>query len=99
MNLTTALMIYLLVWVISLLVFLSIGIHGISAIILALIIGFIVINVIFPPSKISVFQESNSEAMIYYLVEIVTPLIIFIYTIIVAWHDRNFVVKRIVVEE
>lgn len=93
MNLTTALMVYLLIWVVALLVFLWIGIQGISSIILALIVGFLVINIIFPPSKISLFQENNSEAVLYYLIEIVTPLLIAIYAIIIAWHDRNYTIR------
>lgn len=90
MNLTTGLLIYVGSWVLSLLIFLRLGIGGVSSIVLALVVGFIILNVVLPPSKITFMDENDSLAILYYLIEIATPLIILIYAIIIAWHDRKY---------
>lgn len=65
--------------------------HGIglfSSVILGLIIGQILLNIMAPMYHVHVLTMSSPLA-IYYTVQILTPLIVYIYAFICAWKDRR----------
>jgi predicted permease len=57
--------------------------------VVALIIGQVFMNVIFLPTNIDFFSEFSSSIAIYGLVQLLTPVIVFIYAIVIAVKDRR----------
>jgi len=97
-ELNHALIIYVIIVIILVIIFIRLRIHTISALILGLFLGMIVLDIMFPPSNLNNLTGSSaSEVSIYIVIQIITLFMVIIYTFITAWKDKkkdvNFSVK------
>ena len=89
MQLIIAILIYMLVVIVSfLIVYRWYGIRKWSSLIIALLAGWIFLNIIIPPHKS--LQEFDNSFLpgIYLLIELLTIPVVLIYTIVVAFRDK-----------
>jgi hypothetical protein len=88
MLLIIALLIYLLVVICAFLIAYRNGIKKWSALILAILIGWIVLNIITPPHKS--LQEFDNSIIpgLYIIIELVTIPVIMVYVIIICLRDK-----------
>ena len=89
MELTYALCIYAFVVVILILIFCRTGIRAWSAVVLSLLIGQILINILAPPSDIDTDTDSGSSYAFYMLIQLGTPIVVFIYAFMCAFRDKH----------
>ena len=92
MNTSQALIVYIVAIIFIFAILIRIRIRVISAIVITLLIGQILLNILCPPSKVSPWSpdsESISSSMaIYIVIQIITPLIAILYIFIMGWLDR-----------
>ncbi len=94
MELTKALLSYLGVIIIVFLCALRIGIYPISAMIISLLVGQIILNIIYPPNSLNVVGVNNSSnsgsaSALYILIQILTPILGVIYIFFKAFEDKK----------
>lgn len=94
MDLTTSLIIYLGIVVFAILLFIKLDIRPISAIVLSLLIGQVILFILSPPTSIDPWMQTDSSAIIYYLVQIITPIILLVYLTVTAWNDRRIYFRK-----
>ena len=94
MDLTAALLIYLGIVVFSILIFIKLDIRPISSIVLSLLIGQIILVILTPPTAIDPWKDTDSTSAIYYLIQIITPIILLVYVIVTAWNDRRVYFRK-----
>jgi len=76
----------ILTWLILIL---FVGIKGWSAFIVGIVFGQVVLYFICFPTKIDVYSEFSSWSAIYTFITLLTPAIVYIYAVFVAWSDRG----------
>jgi hypothetical protein len=54
-----------------------------------MIFGQIIMNIICPPSSIDPWCDGTSSTALYYLIQLGTPILIYIYALIKGFGDRN----------
>lgn len=84
-----ALFVYLVIVIFFIFFLIKVCLRTVSAIILALLIGWVILNIIKPPSKLNDFNGNESSIALYAVIEIVTPIILLIYVIVAACSDRK----------
>lgn len=89
MLLIISLLIYILVVICSFLIAYRKGIKKWSALILAILIGWIVLNIIIPPHKCLQEFDNSFLPAIYLIIELLTIPILMIYIIITCINDRS----------
>ncbi len=94
MDLTASLLIYLGIVVFSILIFIKLDIRPISSIVLSLLIGQIILVILTPPTAIDPWKDTDSTSAIYYLIQIITPIILLVYVVVTAWNDRRIYFKK-----
>lgn len=94
MDLTASLLIYLGIVVFSILIFIKLDIRPISSIVLSLLIGQIILIILTPPTAIDPWKDTDSTSAIYYLIQIITPIILLVYVIVTAWNDRRIYFRK-----
>jgi len=67
---------------------LFLGIRGWGAFIVALVAGQVIINFMCFPTNINIYSEFTSWSALYTLIQLATPLIVYVYAIVMAWEDR-----------
>lgn len=95
MNTSQALLIYLIALIFIFAIFIHIRIKAISALILALLICQILLNIIHPPNTITPWspdgESITSATALYVLIQIGTPLAVLVFVFIKCWNDRNII--------
>ena len=89
MDLSQSLIVYFVVVIVLILVFCRIGIHVWSAIVIALIIGQILLNILISPKDVNVEVESGSMYAIYVLIQLATLIVVYIYALIMGFRDKQ----------
>lgn len=90
LTLTRALILYLLAVIFTFaMVFFVAKIRWFSSLIFALLVGQILLFLIFPPNKLSLWSELNSSVGIYEIIRLFTPALIVIYTVSMVFHDHR----------
>jgi hypothetical protein len=93
MELRHGLIVYFVVIILVGIILLKLRIQTFSALVLALIVGQILINCLHPPSAINPWNESDSAEATYFLIQLLTPLIVFFFAVKMAWLDRKPLVE------
>ncbi len=88
MDLVLILVIYLILLVVIIFALFKSGIKIWSSIILGLVICQIILNILKPPSSIDLDEESGSNYAFYILIQIFTPIIVYIYVIVMTANDK-----------
>lgn len=87
-----ALLIYLIFVIFVFALFIHIRIKILSAFVLTLLLGQILLNVVCSPSQITPWSPNGesitSASALYIMIQIITPLIAIIYIFIKCWNDR-----------
>jgi len=89
MELTKALLCYLGSIVLIFLIMLRLGLYPISAIIITLLLGQIILNIIKPPYTVDAVTGSDSSTALYVVIQIGTPIVVIIYVFDRAFNDRK----------
>jgi hypothetical protein len=94
MDLIYSLIIYFIVLIVLCLGLIRNGIRTWSSIILSLLITQIALNLLCPPSTLDLWGENSNEdpgsgPAIYLVIQLVSPLIIILYVILMAWNDHD----------
>jgi len=74
-------LILLIAWLFS---YYVLKLKTVASFIIAVVVGFIMLNVLFFPHRINTFSEFNSSMAIYIFIQTFTPLIIYIYALYCA---------------
>ena len=88
MDLNTALIVFLLVTVLIFLLARYIQIRFFSALILALLVGYLTLITIRPWQTVEGFVEGNINALLYLLISVLVPILFIIYIITKVFQDR-----------
>lgn len=96
MDLSIVLILYFIVLICLIFIFYKSSIKLISSIILSLIISFILLNILKPPPEINLETENLTLYFIYISIQFFTPIMVFIYAIMVSLSDKNNRVCKIV---
>lgn len=88
MELYLILIVYFIILICLIFVFYKYGINIYSSIILSMIICFLLLNILKPPINVNLEEEDSITYFIYILIELLTPIFIFIYAIIMAVKDK-----------
>jgi hypothetical protein len=95
MNVSQALLVYVITIVFLFAIFIHLRIRVWSALVLTLLIGQILINILCPPSNIAPWSPQGetitSATALYIVIQIITPLITLIYVFITCWYDRVYI--------
>ena len=89
MDLNTALLVFGLVVILVFLIARMIHIRFFSALILALLLGYLLLITIRPWQTVEGFVEGNFNALIYLLISVIVPILILIYVIAKVFSDRE----------
>ena len=89
MEILGALIVYVIVTIGLIIILIRSDIRVFSAIIISMIIGQILMNIICPPSCIDPWADGSSSTALYYLIQIATPILVYIYALIKAFGDKN----------
>lgn len=87
MELVYVLYIYIILVIIIILVCCKYAINPLSAVAIGLIIGFIFVNIIYPPNYVDPEKENGSVYALYILIQFATFLLLLIYSLIMAFND------------
>lgn len=91
MELSTCLTIYMIVVVITTMLLNRVGIKTRSAVILGLIAGQTILNILVPPTNLNPWGSAeptfNSYSAIYLVIQLLTPVIVIIYSVYIGLHD------------
>ena len=90
-----ALIVYLIITLIIFICLCRIHYNVWSALILALIFGDIILNILSPPSSVSLSENNSSTVAIYTLIQVATPIAILFYAFSKAIYDREHPVKLV----
>lgn len=90
MDLSTALIIYLILTIAMVVILIRLKIRIYSSIAISLLIGQIILNFLAPPTNISPFCESNSNTALYFLIQIATPVFLIVYILIMGINDKRY---------
>jgi len=96
MELYIVLILYFIVFICLIFTFYKSSIKITSSVILSLIFSQILLNILKPPSEVNPEKENLSLYSFYILIQFLTPIIIFIYAIVMAFSDTNNKVCKIV---
>jgi len=88
MDLNTALFIFLLITIIIFLLARAIHIRLFSALVLALLIGYLTLITIRPWQTVEGFIEGNFNALVYLLINVSVTVLVIAYVICKAFQDR-----------
>ena len=88
MLLVVALLIYLLAVILTFIFAYRNGIRKWSALILGLIVGFVVLNIAISPNVVLTAYDGSFLPLLYLIIEILTPLIIIIYVVVMILNDN-----------
>ena len=91
MDLNTALFVFLLITILVFLVARMIRIRFFSALILALLVGYLTLITIRPWQTVEGFVEGNFNALIYLFISVIVPILVIIYVITKVFQDREFI--------
>lgn len=95
MNTSEALLVYLIALIFLFAIFIHLRIKIWSAIVLALLICQVLLNILCPPSQITPWstdgESITSASALYVLLQIGTPIIVIIYVLIMSWKDRHII--------
>ena len=87
-----ALLVYLIFIIFVFALFIHMRIKILSALVLTLLLGQIILNVICSPSQITPWSPNGesitSASALYIMIQIITPIIAIIYIFIKCWNDR-----------
>lgn len=89
MDLNTALFIFFLVVILVFLFARMINIRVFSALILALLIGYLILITLRPWNTVEGFVEGNFNALIYLLISVIVPILLVLYIILKVFQDRT----------
>lgn len=89
MELSYTLCIYLIIVFVIIVILCRYGYRPWSAIIIAILVGFVLLNVLTPPSEIQSDQESGSVYAAYMLIQILTLIVVIIYAFVTAIKDKD----------
>lgn len=89
MELRNALLIYVIIFIVGVFVFLKLRIYPISSIILSLLICQIILNILLPPNSLNLLNDNDSGVIVYFIIQIGTPIILLMYIILRAWNDER----------
>ena len=90
MNLTTGLLIYIVILIGATLIIYYLGIRLWSSFILGVIASQIILNILVSPSNIDTSNMgATSDVALYALIQLVSPILMLIYAITVAVTDRK----------
>ena len=87
MELYLVLTTYFIVLIILIFVFYKYGIYIWSSIILSIIFSFLILNILKPLSAIDPDVDIGSTYILYIIIQVLTPIIVFIYAILMAFND------------
>ena len=87
MDLSYILSLYLIVFIIIIISLCKYGIHIWSAIIISLVICWLLLNILMPPNEIDEDNTTSSLYALYFLIQILSFIIIIIYALICASKD------------
>lgn len=92
MNTSQAILVYLIVSIFVFAILIHIRIKVWSALVLTLLIGQILLNILCSPANISPWspdgESITSSAAIYLVIQLITPIIVLLYVILMCWNDR-----------
>jgi ABC-type transport system involved in cytochrome c biogenesis permease component len=87
-----ALLVYLIFIIFVFALFIHMRIKILSALVLTLLLGQILLNVICSPSQITPWSPNGesitSASALYIMIQIIPPIIAIIYIVIKCWNDR-----------
>jgi hypothetical protein len=89
MEIVAALIVYVIVTIGLIIILIRSNIRTFSAIVISMIIGQILMNIICPPPSIDPWADGTSSTALYYLIQIATPIIVYIYALIKGFEDKN----------
>lgn len=89
MELTGALIVYVIVTIGLIVILIRSNIRTFSAIVIAMIAGQVLMNIICPPTSIDLWCDDTSSTCLYYLIQIATPIVVYIYALIKGFGDKN----------
>jgi len=90
MEIVGALIVYVIVTIGLIIILIRSNIRTFSAIVISMIIGQILMNIICPPSSIDTWADGTSSTALYYLIQIATPITVYIYVLIKGFGDKNY---------
>ena len=88
MELTYALYVYLIVVIVLILVLCRNGIRPWSAVLIGLVTGQVLLLAMAPPSNLDDGTDSGSAYALYMLIQLATPIIVYIYAFVNAVRDQ-----------
>lgn len=95
MNVSQALLVYLITVVFLFAIFIHLRIRVWSALVLTLLIGQILLNILCPPSNITPWSPKGetitSATALYIVIQIVTPIIVLIFVFVTCFYDRVYI--------
>ena len=94
MDLIYSLIIYFIILIVLCLGFIRNGIRTWSSIVLSLLVTQIVLNLVCPPSTLDLWGDNSNEdagsgPAIYLVIQLVSPIIVVVYVILMTWNDRE----------
>ena len=87
MELVYILYIYIILVLMIIFISCKYAINPFSAFIIGLIVGFIFINITYPPNYVNPEKENGSVYSLYILIQLATFIIVLIYSLIMAFYD------------
>ena len=89
MDLYYALIIYILIFIILLIIFCVAGLNFWGALVLTIIICQLILWILKSPFNVQMTEESGSAYFIYILINILSPIIVYLYVIVVIIQGKT----------